>query len=272
MSPSGRAGKGPGAAPGPRVIRIVARKRETHLVTTLRWRDPSPALPGQFVMVWVPGVDEIPMSLSHIGPLKGIAVHVKGEASRALASMSVGDRIGVRGPLGRGFDPLPGKSLVVAGGTGIAALSPLIEALSARRWRPTVVLGANSSRELLFADRARRVGARLVVATEDGSEGFRGLATDAARELLRGPGFDRIYTCGPELMMKAVAEMGAERRIPVQLSLERFMKCGLGICDSCAMGGLHVCVDGPVVDGRTALSLPEFGRYRRDACGRRERL
>ncbi|MEM4728937.1 MAG: dihydroorotate dehydrogenase electron transfer subunit [Thermoplasmata archaeon] len=267
-------GKGPldaGNRTTLRVVRITGKRRETPLVTVLRYFDSSPASPGQFVMVWVPGVDEIPMSLCHIGPLKGIAVHVKGEATEALAGLEPGDRVGIRGPLGRGFEPLPGRALVIAGGTGIAALSPLIELLPKKR-RHTVVIGARTASELLFVKRVLSAGAEVVVTTEDGSAGMRGMATDAAEELLQRGGYARIYTCGPELMMRRVAELGAQRGIPVQLSLERYMKCGIGLCDACAISGLHVCTDGPVVSGQTALTLSEFGKSRRDASGRREEL
>lgn len=256
----------------PRIVTICEKVVETPLVTTLRWKDATKARPGQYVMVWVPGTDEIPMSLSDIGNAKGIAVHAKGRATLALSKLKVGDQIGVRGPYGHGFRHRPGKCLVVAGGTGIACLAPLVERLAQRWPRPSVVIGAKTRSELLFVDRMRRTGAEVVVTTDDGTAGRKGFATDAAYELLNRNRYTQIYSCGPEAMMRITASLAQCQSAPVQLSLERYMKCGIGICDSCSMGGLHICVEGPVLDARRVAHLPEFGRYRRDACGRREKI
>jgi len=255
----------------PRIVSILETRRETPLVTTLRFNDTTPASPGQYYMIWVPGVDEIPMSISHLGDRKGIGVHAKGEATRALAAMSPGERIGIRGPLGNGFEARNGRALVIAGGTGIASLSPLVEMLARDGPRPTVVIGAKTASELLFVERNGKL-ADVVVTTDDGSAGRKGFATDAVAELLGKGGFKQLYCCGPELMMKRVAEMAHQKGLPLQLSLERYMKCGLGICDCCAMGGIHICVEGPVIEGSAALKLAEFGSFRRDASGRREEI
>jgi len=256
----------------PRIVTVCGTSRETPLVTTLRWKDSTKAKPGQYVMVWIPGVDEIPMSLCDIGAVKGIAVHAKGESTRKLVRLRPGDRIGIRGPYGHGFRHQNGKCLVVAGGTGIACLAPLVEKL-ARRWpRPSVVIGAKTESELLFVDRMKRTGAEVVVTTDDGTAGRKGFATDAAYELLNRNKYTQIYSCGPEMMMRITASLAQCQSAPVQLSLERYMKCGIGICDSCAMGGLHICVEGPVLDARKVARLPEFGKYRRDASGRKEKL
>jgi dihydroorotate dehydrogenase electron transfer subunit len=255
----------------PRIVEIAEKKKETPLVTTLRFPDRTKAAPGQYYMIWVPGMDEIPMSLCHIGDMKGIAVHAKGEATRALVNLEPGERIGIRGPYGRGFQPRKGRALVVAGGTGIASLSPLIEVLAKRGVRPAVVIGARTASELLFVERNRKF-ADVTVTTDDGTEGKKGFATDATYELLNTGKYRQVYCCGPELMMKKVVALAGCPAIPVQLSMERYMKCGIGICDSCAMGGFHICVEGPVIDGSVAMKLPEFGVFRRDACGRKEKL
>jgi dihydroorotate dehydrogenase electron transfer subunit len=255
----------------PRIVDILETRQETPLVTTLCFMDRTPASPGQYYMIWVPGVDEVPMSICHIGEKKGIAVHAKGVATRALAGLSPGERIGVRGPYGRGFTMRTGRALVVAGGTGIACLSPLVEMLAEKGPRPTVVLGAKTGAELLFVERNRSV-ADVVITTDDGTAGRKGLATDAASGLLEKGGFKQVFCCGPELMMRKVAQLAHDRKLPVQLALERYMKCGMGICDSCAMGGVHICVEGPVLEGSEALKLAEFGSFRRDSSGRMEKI
>jgi dihydroorotate dehydrogenase electron transfer subunit len=256
----------------PRIVKIAGKKNETELVTTLRFNDDDAAMGGQYVMVWVPGVDEIPMSLTYTGNPKGIAVHAKGEATKALVKLAVGEKIGIRGPYGNGFNAVKGKALVVAGGTGIAALSPLIELLARRGPKPVVVIGAKNKDELLFVQRVMRSGAEVIVTTDDGSEGRKGFATDAASALLTERRFMQVYTCGPEVMMRTVVEQGRCHRVPVQVSLERFMKCGVGICDACAMSGRHVCIEGPVFSGEDASKMAEFGKFRRGPSGMREKL
>ncbi|MFY9717888.1 MAG: dihydroorotate dehydrogenase electron transfer subunit, partial [Thermoplasmata archaeon] len=133
----------------------------------------------------------------------------------------------------------------------------------------TVALGATTRSELLFRDRFELMGARVEVATDDGSEGDRGYVTGVATRLVASAPFDAIWTCGPEVMMQKVAALGDPRGIPVFCAVERHMKCALGMCDACALGPWHVCVDGPVFEAHRLTALPEFARSHRDASGRR---
>jgi dihydroorotate dehydrogenase electron transfer subunit len=90
--------------------------------------------------------------------------------------------------------------------------------------------------------------------------------------LLADRKFGQIYSCGPEIMMKSVVELGKCHHVPVQVSLERHMKCGVGICDACAMSGRQVCIEGPVFGGEAASGTVEFGNFRRGPSGMREKL
>jgi dihydroorotate dehydrogenase electron transfer subunit len=226
------------------------------------------ATPGQFVMVWIPGVDEVPMSLSHIGENPGITVENVGEATRALHAMEKGRKVGVRGPYGHGFKTVGKNALFVTGGTGVAPLLPLIVSYPGER---DVVLGARTADLMLFEDDMQPF-ARVHVSTDDGSRGFRGFATDCAKRILEQKRFDVVYTCGPEIMMHTLLATCRTFDVPMQASLERYMKCGLGICDSCAIDGYHVCRDGPVFD-RTALEgMGDFGRWKRAPSGRRVKV
>lgn len=260
----------------PRIVKIEEKRTETPTITTLTFTDEAcgKARPGQFVMVWVPGVDEIPMSLSCLSEKGycGITVRQVGEATKALGLLNVGDPLGVRGPYGNGFRIAEGgKALAVAGGSGIACVMPLIEELAKRVEELTIVIGAQTSKELLFLDRIKRATAkaktRLLAATDDGSYGTKSLASDLAFTVMENMGFDAAYTCGPEAMMAKVAEECHKKGIPLQASLERWMKCGIGICGSCVIGEYRVCKDGPIFDGETLWTLPEFGAFRRDAAG-----
>jgi dihydroorotate dehydrogenase electron transfer subunit len=147
-------------------------------------------------------------------------------------------------------------------------LAPAIEAIQQKGGHSTVVIGAKTKAELFFESRLVRAGARVLATTDDGSYGRKGLATDHAAELLASSSFDAVYTCGPEPMMKTL--LSASDPLPFQAALERYMKCAIGLCGQCCVGdGLRVCADGPVFDRPVLTSLRDFGRFKRDAAGRR---
>jgi dihydroorotate dehydrogenase electron transfer subunit len=221
-------------------------------------------------MVWVPGDDELPMSLSYTsGPSKGITVKAMGDTSRRIQVIGAGTPLGIRGPYGNRFDLTPRHILVVAGGSGAAVLAPAAEAAQASGANVEVALGATRSAELLFRDRFTAMGARVDVATDDGSEGEHGLVTKVAGRLLATKSFDVVWTCGPEIMMRKVVDSAAAHGVATFCAMERHMKCALGMCDACALGPYHVCVDGPVFPADRLLPLPDFGTFHRDPSGRR---
>jgi len=244
------------------VVTVVGAVAETPSVTTLSFDRSFAFEPGQFVMVWVPGLDEVPMALSSPD---SISVQRVGDATSALVALGPGDRLGVRGPYGRGF-PLVGNVLAVAGGIGAAPLLPLAEAGRVS----TFLLGARTATELPFTSRLGAV-TDLRLATDDGSAGRHGYVADLLGEV-DVASFDAVCVCGPEPMMAAVrdrlASVGALDRS--FFSLHRYMKCGVGVCGSCAIDpdGLCVCRDGPVFPG-PVVAASELGRHARDACGRR---
>jgi dihydroorotate dehydrogenase electron transfer subunit len=252
------------------MVRVSENVRETPSTVTLRFPFEPPAAPGQFVMVWVPGADELPMSLSYLeGPSKGITVKAMGETSRQMLSLGSGAPVGIRGPYGRPFDLSPKDVLVVAGGSGAAVLAPAADRARRGGSNVTVALGATTESELLFRERFRSMGARVAIATDDGSLGDRGFVTALAARLLEEHRYDAVWTCGPEVMMRKVVDAASARRVPTFCSVERQMKCALGMCDACAIGPLHVCTDGPVFDASRLAATADFGRFHRDAAGRR---
>ena len=252
------------------VVPVTERVQETPSTVTLRFPFAPAIDPGQFLMVWLPGDDELPMSVSYTdGPAKGLTIKTMGETSRHFQSVRVGDRLGLRGPYGNRFDTGIDDLLVVAGGSGAAVLAPAVERARAHGARVTVALGATTRSELLFRDRFRALGASVAVATDDGSEGEHGFVTPLAARLVAEHRFAAVWTCGPEVMMQKVAATGAEHHVPVICSVERHMKCALGMCDACALGPYHVCTDGPVFPAERLVALPEFARSHRDASGRR---
>jgi len=252
-----------------RVVRVTQVTSETPSTITLRFPYAEPAEPGQFVMVWLPGDDEIPMSLSYTeGPSKGVTIKSMGPTSLHAQSVHVGDWVGIRGPYGNRFDLSPRRVLIVSGGSGAAVLAPAAERAIVGGSQVTVALGATRAPELLFRSRFLAMGAKVEVATDDGSEGTKGFVTGVAEKLLARETFDAVWTCGPEVMMRKVIA-AAPRTVPVFCSMERHMKCALGMCDACALGSFHVCVDGPVFPAAQLASVPDFASFHRDSSGRR---
>lgn len=247
---------------------------ETPTVRTLIISDDTlcDVLPGQFAMVWLPGVNEIPMSVM-ITEQKGKAaftVRKRGESSTTFYNLKVGDQIGVRGPYGNSFQIKDGKICLVGGGTGLVPLLRLAKYVKQTN-DVTVLIGSKSKEEVFFEDLAKKVLSknkhRVIVATEDGSYGQKGFVTDILEKLVENEKFDAIYTCGPEIMMYKVVQLANKKGIFVQASLERMMKCGLGICGSCCMDEVLVCKDGTVFDGEFLNKSKEFGRTHRNKAG-----
>ncbi len=234
-------------------------------------------LPGQFVMVWLPRVGEFSMSLSlPLGAnLASITVKAMGSGSSRLYESRKGDLIGIRGPYGNSFNlsRLGGKSaLMVGGGTGIVPLIALASYASRQKnqTKLSVVIAAKTKDEMPFLDTAMKIlGKRNVFpATDDGSLGFHGLAHEKVQELVASGKYQTIFSCGPEKMMCAVYGIARNWDINVQFSLERIMKCGIGICGSCCLGQYVLCKDGPVLTDRELENLKsEFGISGRDKTG-----
>ena len=258
-----------------RTVRIVSVGDETSTIKSFTFHDrlAAKASPGQFVMIWIPGVDEVPMSLSTIDSKEGavaITAEKVGEATSKLHRMKVGDIIGIRGPFGNGYTLTKARNVMIAGGgTGIASLAPLTEKIAKQKgFRITFLLGAKTCGELLFLERMKTVLAtmnhRIVVTTEDGSYGIKGLITEPAEQLLAKEKFDMIYACGPEKMMCKMFVLTERFHVPFQASLERLMRCAIGLCGTCVIGKFRVCRDGPVFSGKQLREVRnEFGQFKR---------
>jgi dihydroorotate dehydrogenase electron transfer subunit len=225
-----------------------------------RQLDPAP---GQYVMVWVRGVDEVPMSFS--GP-DTITVQSVGEATQALFRLGAGSSVGLRGPLGKGFVLRGEKILLVGGGVGTAPLAFLGEQARGAGLEVTSLLGFRSSEDLIFQNRFGALG-DTIITTDDGSFGIPGRVA-AGLNGLDLDEFSQIYLCGPELMMWDIISRCKDRANKIQACINRYFKCALGVCGSCCLDpeGLRVCVEGPVVMADRLLES-EFGRYRRGPGG-----
>ncbi len=258
-----------------RVVGVVA---ETPDVVTLTLEPVAgvlaPIRPGQFVMVWVFGVGEIPISVSGVadGGRVALTVRAVGAVSDAIVASHPGDLLGLRGPYGTAWpiEEAAGRdALVVAGGLGLAPLRTAIDALAdGGPTRLTVVMGAREPEQVLFSDDLRRwrslgVDVHVTVDTADRAwDGSVGTATELVARL--GERHDVVFVCGPELMMTSAARaavvLGADPQ-QVWVSLERNMHCGIAHCGRCQLGPLLLCRDGAVVRwDRVTDLLRERGR------------
>jgi dihydroorotate dehydrogenase electron transfer subunit len=245
----------------PQALRIAHIRNENDRTKSFVLDGSMEAVPGQFVMVWLPGVDEKPFSLAYANPVI-LTVAAVGPFSRALHNLAVGDRIWLRGPLGRGYTlpgvtpaaagtpPGSGHVLLLGGGYGVAPLRFLAERLLAASQAVSMIIGARSAADLLLVEAFDGMDVALWLATEDGSAGLRGLATDAIEPALAAAPIDTtmVCACGPTGMLRAIDAICRARGLPAQLSWEAHMRCGIGLCGSCEVGdGWLTCLDGPVL-------------------------
>jgi sulfhydrogenase subunit beta (sulfur reductase) len=220
--------------------------------------------PGRFVMVALPEHPPAAISISRLRPPDGLELTIRsaGPATAAITALQPGAQVGVRGPLGAGWpvEAAAGRDvLLVAGGSGLAPLRPLIDALLAepgRFGRVRLYYGARTPGDLLYtAELAAwaRAGSMDVAVTVDRPDetwiGAVGLVTGLFRDETWDAGRTVAYVCGPERMMEGTAAALVDRGLSkagVYVTLERQMQCGVGLCGHCQMGPFFVCTDGPV--------------------------
>lgn len=235
----------------PRVYPLVRVDREAAEFVTLWFEGEFHGQPGQFVMVWLPRVDEKPFAVSWIKDGRfAVTVRRRGPFTARLCDLTPGDTVGIRGPYGRGFEPRE-PMVIVTGGVGVATVAPLMDLYP----RTRMIYGARTAKEVLW--RQRFPG--MTICTDDGSEGVHGFPTDVLREVLQSRRGVLVCTCGPEPMMKSVVDICDEAGVACQASLERYMKCGFGVCAQCCCDDQLVCQDGPVFSSEVLRTLKDFG-------------
>jgi len=306
----------------PQAMAISKIVDENPFVKTFYFEHTLKSKPGQFVMLWIPGLDQKPFSIAYDdGNTFGLTIFKRGPATEKLFGMKIGDRIGISGPYGTTFTVNPKLHyIMVAGGYGAAPLGNLAEALANchPRAMPTgrqesgdlprkiadsrlhgndntridFLIGARNKDLLLFQKRLEKIkNSTLHIATDDGSEGHKGYVTDLLPVILSeakspltngksdpsprsgGTQDDNsrvlVVTCGPELMQKKVLDICNKFDVDCEVSIERYMKCGVGVCGQCAVDPLGICLcqEGPVVKRELANRIKEFGKYHRDKSG-----
>jgi dihydroorotate dehydrogenase electron transfer subunit len=250
---------------------ILARKEVASGIYSIQVHAPQVVAlgqPGQFVHIR-PGAGTDPLlrrplslfSRDLKGGVLGLLFRVVGKGTQVLSQMKTGQSLDLMGPLGRGFS-VPSwtrETLLVAGGLGVAPLFFLAQDLVQRKLTVRFLLGARRREELLCRERLEAMGVKLMVSTDDGSEGFCGLVSELLETVLRRDSLDPeatlLYATGPEPMLTRVASLARTSGFDAQFSLERHMACGMGVCLGCVVRCLsrdgdqvyrRVCTDGPV--------------------------
>ena len=214
--------------------------------------------PGQFLHILCGGDAYLRRPISICEVLEGkylrFIFETRGKGTEALAQYKVGEKLDILGPLGNGFTLCPEDNdavLLIGGGIGVF---PLLQLAKELKGKATVVLGFRNKEAIMLAEEFRKVSKNVFIATDDGSCGFHGFVTDVMKNIVDSNPVSRVYTCGPTPMMQRVAEIAIDANIPVQVSLEERMGCGVGACVTCTCkvngSNKRVCKDGPVFDGR----------------------
>jgi dihydroorotate dehydrogenase (NAD+) catalytic subunit len=237
--------------------------------------------PGQFYMLWVPGTDQKPCSVSYYdGAEIGFSFMKRGRFSEAIFNLAVGDPVGLLGPLGNGFDLGRHSSYLLAGG-GIGT-APLIYTASrlVRSGKNACIIAGGKTKSSLewippLIDKIKiDPDIELLYCTEDCSFGEPGVVTDHFQRMVEKSFPEHALICGPEMFIKNAISVFKKMRLKGQASIERMMKCGIGVCGSCCIDrtGDRVCVEGPVFEFDYLESLEEFGSYKRDESGTVQKL
>ena len=250
-----------------RVAKVDKETYDTFTLTMepLNGQGLHPFAPGQFSMLYVYGVGELPISISgdpHQGERLTYTVRSVGRATDALVKRLPGDTVRVRGPFGKPWPMEAGRGkdvIIVAGGIGLAPLRPAIYHLLRRRddyVRVVLLYGARSPKDLLYrkqvADWGRQPDLQVLTTVDYGGTSWRGnvgVVTTLFRHLRVQPAQTVAFTCGPEIMMRYVVRELLARGLAdtdIYLSMERNMKCAVGSCGHCQLGPYFVCKDGPI--------------------------
>ncbi len=240
----------------------------------------SKPAPGQFYMLWIPGKNQKPFSVSYYGErTMGFSVIKRGLFSTELFKIKKGDPVGLLGPLGNGFSLGYKSYLLAGGGIGLAPLVYTAAELKRLGKEVNIIAGGKNIYSInwifpLLDGLTGEKDNKIFYCTEDGSLGLRGMVTDHLQKIVDKTNPDFALLCGPEIFIKLSISIFKQNKIPGEASIERMMKCGIGICGSCTLDntGDRVCIEGPVFPFVYIEKLEEFGVYKRDESGTIERF
>jgi len=250
----------------PTMIEINDVVQEAKNIKSFFFKHSLDSKPGQFIMVWLPGVDEKPMAVSYHSKNEfAFTFQIIGKFTKSMDALKKGDKVGIKGPYGNGFSTKSG-SCVVGGGIGMAAVATLIDKLN----NPIIINGARNKDQLIYQKRFKNK--KMVITTDDGSCGRKCFTTEVLEEVLKNKKISLVQTCGPEIMMKKVLDICNKHKVECEASLERFMGCGFGVCGKCMVNDKIVCIDGPVFTSAQLNNMSEFGSFARLKSGKKVTL
>ncbi len=275
-------------------LKIGKIMKETDSINTYTFYHKLDARPGQFIMLTDFEGGEKPFSISDCTENEfSVTIKKIGEFTTRLFSKREGDFMSFRGAYGSSFFISNKKVLLVGGGYGVPPLYFLAKRLLKAGTEVVVVNGARTEEDLLFDDKFKELNIKYINITEKGDLGKKGTSVSIAKKLLKNQlvpkpqlgnnnhpqagawerenreKFDFLYAAGPEKMMKNLQKVIGD--IFYEFLLERYMKCAIGICGNCTVDplGIRLCVEGPVLRKKLVEQLTEFGKYHRDASGKR---
>ncbi len=239
----------------PRPTTILQRKGEGKDMVTFTLDYRVKAKPGNFLMIWLPYdsngerndeiSDEVPMSISKIRKANlSFTVKAVGPTTSEMIKLKPGDKVGVSGPFGNNFSVEERKSLLVGGGVGTAPLMPVYRRMVARGIDHKFIIGGATREDIPYLT-VLRAQEDTHVSTEDGSLGTHGNVLHVMEDFELAD-FDVLYSCGPMPMLRAIWDIVKDIDIDVEMSLESYLRCGRGLCGSCARGKYRICKEGPV--------------------------
>ena len=214
------------------------------------------AQPGQFVHVKKPDSVNFlrrPFSIADADRENGtitLIYRIVGKGTAEYAAMKVGEAFSILGPIGNGFALKDGRPLLIGGGVGIAPLIYLSRQLKDKK--PILLIGGKNKDEVFWEKYLQEFADKIYITTDDGSVGFKGFTVQLLPQILAENNIEHIYTCGPNIMMEGVAKLAHEHDIDCQVSLEKRMACGIGVCLGCTFEDKltgkrrKVCTEGPV--------------------------
>lgn len=251
------------------VVKIVGNEKQKTIYFKISKRY---VFPGQFFMLNY-NLSQKPISVSYYNKeVIGFTIEDRGETSNKMINCRIGDYFGLMGPLGTSFNISDNKNiLIIGGGIGIAPLYFLMCELLNKKKKVHALFGAKSKSNLNFIEKFKtKKGSLISLYTEDGSLGEKGFVTKDLNKYIEKYKYDSVCICGPELMMNIVLGKVKRKIKNIQICMERYMKCGLGICGTCVLDdtGERVCVEGPVFQYNDSLkNCKEFGNYHRNSNG-----
>ncbi|HNY19922.1 MAG TPA: hypothetical protein PLQ28_06380 [Flexilinea sp.] len=217
------------------VFTIDRIRHENEMTSSLIMKESLEGEPGQFLLLWLPGVGEKPFSIAGTDPLV-VTVADVGKLTHEIHTLQPGDRVWIRGPFGQGYQAYGTDALLVGGGYGASPLLFLAETLIEKGTRVQVFLGARTKDLLILKDQFEELPLKIYITTNDGSCGIQGFVTVPLEESIRNlpdPQDACVYACGPKGMLIGIDALCEKYNIARQLSWEAIMRCGMGLCGNC---------------------------------------